>query len=396
MFRIAARIQYRSRWLPDDVLWIDVPGDFSDQVSRTGSPWLAALLPLAMVLGEYIALDLAVDGTLLTHADRLMATWSRWYPELHPIEIRAPIAEPPTAPSSQKTGAFFSGGVDSFYTVLYDRAEGGGTIDELVYIEGADIALDNAAAYQQVMATIERAAQVWRMPVVRTATNLRETRFRETDLNYLSNGSLLAAIGLALEPRYQRLLISSAWPQGTPRPLGSHPETDPLFSTDSLTFVHYGDWADRIPKTEYVSRNPVALENLRVCWESEAGSNCGHCLKCLRTMTVLEIIGALENCPTFAAGSLDLDLVSRQYLGRTELYFQKLIEFANQRGRSDIARAIEAAFARTKRMDRYLLMGMVRAARQRWRHNALARRLTGPLVRKVRPIGRRLNKRFPW
>ncbi len=265
-----------------------------------------------------------------------------------------------------------------------------------MFIEGADVALDNQTARQQVMASIARASRAWGTPVVTTATNLRETRFRETDLNYLSNGSLLAAVGLALEPHYQQLLISSAWPQGSLRPLGSHPDTDPLFSTGSLTFVHYGDWADRIPKTEYVSRDPIAMENLRVCWESKDGKNCGHCLKCLRTMAVLEVIGALESCPTFVEGSLDLDLLSRQYLGRTEAYFQKLIEFANQRGRPDVAQAIEAAFARTERMDRFLLLGLVRAARRRWRHNAVARRLIGQLARGARPIGRRLNRLLPW
>ncbi len=111
MFRIAARVQYRSPWLSDDILWIDVPQDLAHQASRTGSPWLAALLPLAMVLHEDIALDQEVDGELLTNAGRLMATWARWYPELHPIEVQAKVAEPPTASSGQMTGAFFSGGV---------------------------------------------------------------------------------------------------------------------------------------------------------------------------------------------------------------------------------------------------------------------------------------------
>jgi hypothetical protein len=325
-----------------------------------------------------------------------MDIWSGWYPDLRPIEIRAQIARPPAETSSHVTGVFFSGGVDSFYSVLYDRAEQGGTIEELIFIDGADIALDNRPAFRRVMESIERVAQAWRLPVVTMATNLRETRFRETDLNYLSNGSLLAAVGLALEPRYHKILISSAWPQGVDRQLGSHPETDPLFSTGSTTFVHYGDWADRIAKTEYVSHDALALHNLRVCWESDDAGNCGRCLKCLRTMAVLDITGALPNCRTFPTPSLDLGLLRRQYLGREELYFEKLIEFADERGRPDVAGAIRAAFARTKRIDRVLLLGVVRSARRRWRHNAFIRRLAGPIVRPARQLARRLNRRLPW
>jgi len=396
MYRIAARIRYRSRWIPDDTLWIDVPAALAGQASRTGSPWLAALLPLGMVLHEDIELDQPVDENLLAHAEQLMDIWSGWYPDLKPIGIRAQIARPPAETSSRVTGVFFSGGVDSFYSVLYDRAEQGGTIDELIFIDGADIALDNRPAFGRVMESIERVAQAWRLPVVTMATNLRETRFRETDLNYLSNGSLLAAVGLALEPRYHKILISSAWPQGVDRQLGSHPDTDPLFSTGSTTFVHYGDWADRIAKTEYVSHNTLALENLRVCWESDDAGNCGRCLKCFRTMAVLDISGALPNCRTFPTPSLDLGLLSRQYLGREELYFEKLIEFADERGRPDVAGAIRAAFARTKRIDRVLLLGVVRSARRRWRHNAFIRRLAGPIVRPARQLARRLNRRLPW
>ena len=70
--------------------------------------------------------------------------------------------------------------------------------------------------------------------------------------------------------------------------------------------VHDGAEAERIDKARKLMESPVALRNLRVCFETpEGGYNCGRCEKCFRTMATLRILGVLDRA-TFDH-PLDLD-----------------------------------------------------------------------------------------
>lgn len=67
----------------------------------------------------------------------------------------------------------------------------------------------------------------------------------------------------------------------------------PLVSVDGLRFHHSGGEASRIEKVEYIADFPVVQRSLTVCGSLDAG-NCGNCVKCLRTMAELNSIGKLE------------------------------------------------------------------------------------------------------
>lgn len=387
--RLRATVQVRyGAWLarPEEI-WIEVPADQQDQISQLGNPWLAALLPLAFVTGEAIEMESPVDSVLVENARQLQSIWSRWYPHFSQVPIVCDKIEfdPPTG--RRRTGCFFSGGADSTYSVLYDRNEGHAIIDELILLHGADISISNQSAFQLARDITNRFAMKQNIPVLEIGTNLRESRFELANWTLLSSTALPAAAGLLLEDRYERLLLSSTWTAAHQRPLGSHPATDPLFSTGRTELVHYGDWIARPYKLEFISQFPGYLQNLRVCWESESGENCGHCPKCVRTMAVLETLGELRGAATFKVEELDLELLRHQYIGRDRAAFETARGFAMEHGREDVAGAIEAAIQRTEKLNRYLVGGLA-WMREQTRMNPTAR----ILFRRVMPWFRRMGE----
>ena len=64
--------------------------------------------------------------------------------------------------------------------------------------------------------------------------------------------------------------------------------------------IHDASDVTRSEKIASISRNPIAMRTLRVCWENRNGAyNCGQCEKCLRTLVALRLAGALDRCSTF-------------------------------------------------------------------------------------------------
>lgn len=371
---------------PPETLWFDLPVRDDNDVSTTGEPWLAALLPVAATLHEPLRLPLPVDARLLENLRELLRIWTAWYPSLAMVPIEA---EPCDAPPRGRTMAFFSGGVDSFFTALRHGA-GDGTprterIDDLVFVHGFDIRLANERALGNVLPVLERAADALGKPLLTVTTNLRETVFGATDWNQLSHGAALAAVALAMGPRYSTALVPSSAGYRDLRFWGSHPLTDPLFTSSRTRIVHDGPAFMRAEKTEYVAQSDIALGALRVCWRSDDGWNCQACNNCYRTMLTLEALGVLDRSATFDRARLDLDRASRIFCPRSYdiRQFGYVRDLAARCGRPDIVRAVERSLARSARLSRRI--AFVRRLRDRplfWRWApAIERRmLTGWLL----------------
>src|SRR5512135_307798 len=96
--------------------WFEVSERHADRLSTSGNPWLACLLPLAASRGEALRVHLPVDPTLLANARRIIEVWASWG-RGRPIRIEAETQPTPLGIAVRQTGAFFSGGIDSFYMV---------------------------------------------------------------------------------------------------------------------------------------------------------------------------------------------------------------------------------------------------------------------------------------
>ena len=378
--RLSGDIRYQDGG--SEEIWLDVPESFASALSVTGDPFLAWLAPAAASTGEPLRLNFETDRDLLENIRHVMRVWRSWYPALRDVEVDGPHYRKAEAPAA-RIASFFTGGVDSFFTVLRHHA-GQGTpssvhIDDLVFVHGFDVPIGNAVAFGHVRDLLCRVADRLQKPLLTAATNLRETRFGAADWSRLSHGAALAGVGHALGKRYGTFLIASSGGYRDLRPWGSHPLTDPMFTSSTVRIVHDGADFMRVEKTEYVAQIPLALQHLRVCYRSSDGGNCGECNGCYRTMLALEALGVLVRCDTFDRGVLDLRRASRVYCAHDYdvRQFRYVRELAVRASRQDIATAVDHSLRRSRRLARQL--GYL----DRVRHLPVAWRLVPALERRL-------------
>jgi hypothetical protein len=356
--RLSATVSYDGDGAAPESIWVEVPPAHADSLRPTADFAVAFQAPVAATLREHLIVDGALDAQLAAGVQEVTRVWRSWYPELAEVAIDASRGESPPLRGDRGIASFFSGGVDSFFTVLR-HAAGQGTptnveIDDLILIHGFDIPLVNERGFAAVHESLGKAAAALGKQLVPVATNVRESRFRETDWSRVSHAAALAGVAHALGAAYETVLIGSSAGYRDLRFWGSHPLTDPMLSSSTTRLLHDGPAFMRVEKTEWITRSPVALQHLRVCYKSEDGGNCGACNNCYRTMLALDALGALQRCVTFAPGALDLRRVERIFCRHDYdiRQFGYVLDLARARGRGDIARAVQRALAGSNTLRR--------------------------------------------
>jgi hypothetical protein len=355
---VRANVVCDDRTMPAEVYWIDVPCAYSDYLSDSGNAWLTLLLPVAVHLGEPLVISKPVDRELLVNAHELMRVWKCWYPHLKSVQIEAEIQEPPTERAAVATAAFFSGGVDAWFTLLTHNGGSNGParirIDDLLCVWGLDIPLENPGEFRSLRDALVRATPELAADFVEVGINLQQTKwFTKAEWGPVAHGSVLASIGHALSRRYSRVLIPSTHRYDDSIPWGSHPLTDPLLSSVLTKIIHDGAGFSRVEKTEALLKSEAALKSLQVCWDTRAYRNCEACSKCYRTMTTLFLLGALDRCPRFSARTIDKRKLAR-ILSRDEsdrAFLREVRDLAVRTGHPDITRAIDRSLRRSRRLD---------------------------------------------
>lgn len=311
--QLQARVQSDSLESPFQ-LWYRFPSGFKKYLNdQNGNPFLAGLLVIAMKTGETLEVAAPVSPTLLSGTQRIQELLLSWYPSLSKVQVRAPQPyRHQQTREHRRVGLFFSMGVDSFYTLLKNNEQQSDQIiSHLILIRGFDIYMEkwNNELYPTVLRNANRVARNLRKQVIPVATNIRDLSDPAVKWGPLYFGSALASIGLALDGLLEAVYVAGGMTYDVLSPWGSHPDLDPLWSTETLKFIHDGCEADRMSKIRLISRFPVALETLRVCfYNPENMYNCGKCEKCLRTMVGLHIAGSLEKCTTFPH-EIDVELL---------------------------------------------------------------------------------------
>src|SRR5208337_2670196 len=124
---------------------------------------------------------------------------------------------------------------------------------------------------------------------------------------------------------------------------------DPLWSTETTTFIHYCYGISRVEKARSLADNPLAQEYLRVCWENRNGEyNCGRCNKCIQTMLALHLAGALSkfNFPTTLTPEL---VYSMDYDAHWIVisHLEQILHELQQREDNQLANALSHAIRKT-------------------------------------------------
>lgn len=260
------------------------------------------LLP-AMFAGMDMAAEAPMCATWLDNNRRVRELACQWW-NLRDIRIRAashagsPGISKAGAARRDRVGLFFTGGVDSFYSLVssLDR------VDALIFVEGFDIPLSDTARLAETKDLCRSIATESSKRFITLRTNLRQHP-AVNDLAWgMTHGSALATIGHILGGELDEIRIATT---DAPPPHGSHPLLDKWWSSQAVAFVSDGTGASRLEKVVGIKDHPLVHQHLRVCWENRnADLNCGVCEKCVRTQAQFAAAGTLGDLRTFPAGDL--------------------------------------------------------------------------------------------
>jgi hypothetical protein len=254
-----------------------------------------ALLP-ALHHRASVSIDARLDATWLSGTSRLPAIYAEWwgYPDTYPIVHGGPC-EPGAGPASG-TAACFTGGLDSFHTLLTS----GDRLDHLVFVHGYDMSLDDHVRISAFERSFREVARRTGKRAVLLRTNLRDHPACASVSWDRTHGAALASAGHVLAREIGTLVIPSSYRIAHLIPWGSHPLTDPLWSSSRMSVVHDDATLSREEKMLRIVHEPIVWENLRVCWENLAPTgNCSRCRKCVRAMIAIAAYGRLADFTVF-------------------------------------------------------------------------------------------------
>ncbi len=287
-WELSARVRTETSAVVDGRLGFRVSGAAvtpADDDPVDASPFVPALLLAAMLTGEGLEIDGSVSPRLIGGAVQAMAVYRNFYGTpgrpLELVTLEATTREPAPAPDAR--AAFFTGGLDSWFTALTRPVDALITVPSLHHRAEPGVRrrwADETRASVETLGirgiTVETNWVELLAPIVVTNKGL---------------GAVLAAVGLAVGIGFREVLISAGVSLAIARRNHSHPVLDALWSTERTEIVHDRPELNRLDKARVLASSPRALDRLKVCMRSVDG-NCGRCEKCLRTMVVLQLAGA--------------------------------------------------------------------------------------------------------
>jgi hypothetical protein len=371
---------------PPFTIWHRFPSECQG-VSAVAEPFLTALLVPCMRQKEDVTVHGRVSAKLLASVGTLMDIFASWDSSLSRISIDADETYAADR-GGNCIGAYFSCGVDSFYTLLKNMEEhprDENSITHLLIMRGFDLNLteEHDALWDRLVRTAEHAARETGKRLIPVVTNAREHidqytwgRYPPGDLwGRCAHGGLLASIGLSLGRDFSMIIVPASYSYAQLFPWGSHPLLEPLWSTEALEVAHDGCECARTQKiARQIARSPLALEILRVCW-SGTDYNCCTCEKCLRTVIALDLVGALDRCRAFELPlSRETCIRLRIQKDKDLVYWSELAAEAGRAGRADLQKMIELCLSNPKTVPRRIKREFDRFVE---RISDLRRRLTG-------------------
>ena len=340
-------------------LWFALPARHERHVTDRADGFAAALLPLAMALGEPMRVEGALSYRLAAGMREYQRIQSAWKPELfREVEIEcAGLEAAVRAGGPRGVGLAFSGGVDSFYTLRGHLEENEPyapfRVTHCVMINGFDEDgdLEDTGSFAAIQRVYEPMMAAHGVEVLTVRTNLLRVLGRPVRAQ--SFAAFLTAPALLLGGLVARYYVSSGCKFTTMGlyPDGSHVILDHLLATETMETSHEDANVTRLEKILALSRWPDTYARLRVCFGAtgvqpgqDAIANCCACEKCVRTMVSLDLAGALRNYSCFPRPLTRRAVRSMSYAdGRGRLFMPEIIELADRLGRKAVATDLRLA-----------------------------------------------------
>jgi len=352
--RVSAYIEVETKKEYSDTLWYEFDKEFEDYISPNSNGFVAAVLFLAMYLGEDVEVKGTMSPKLAYGLKTFQGYFNFWLPDdFRVVEIRCKqleIEERITA----GVMCTFSGGVDSLYTLYQHLPENEGNplhqLTHCLLLDGFALPRTDELnhSYQIISESYEKLTRKLGLKLVFVASNIADL-YQGKLHTMQTDGPVLASVPLILGRLVSAFHIASSTTYVHMPPVAINPITTPLLSTEELTVTLHGSETSRLDKTLAISNWPETYTTLRVCWEDFGVKNCCKCEKCLRTMITLDAAGVLSRYKTF-------DLPLKRSMARSwplykpyiSLFAREIIDYAKTRGRNKIVFDVRFAMVRSK------------------------------------------------
>lgn len=309
--------RYRTDFLTDKescILWFSVPKEYQEALcSERSDAFVVACLYFAMMAEEDIICDVPITENLLYQINHVLIPAMDYESHgLKRIYIKADEA-PEIAKIAGFNGTGVSCGVDSFSTILLHLEKDMPANQRLTHVAVFNTGALNYAGFGKEVPLAEwrlktldefegrieigkKVADELKLGFIDVDSNLPE--FYQGAFSYSHTLRNCSAV-LATQKMWGNYYYASAgWGIQLMPSLYSDACTSdlivlPNISLPALHFYSGGMSMRRLDKTQYISDKPIVQKYLNVCaYEVE---NCGHCVKCIRTMLALDILGKLAD-----------------------------------------------------------------------------------------------------
>jgi len=332
--RVTVELDTAFPLLPDTFpLWYEVPAEHKEALpTEQGDAFLVGLLFLAMRLHEDVKVRAPTSPRLMRGLREYQRIFEAQFDYLKAVDLQHEGHARP-ARTGTGTGTFFSGGVDSFFT-LWSHLEGREPIPDYqithgLFIDGFDTKRPGTSTFQTAFSAYKSLFDDLGCTLIPVRTNLKTYINNETVGWRAAHGAFLMSIALLVQSALDVCYVPSTEQYGDDANFkyGSNPLVDHLLSTDRLELIHDGAWASRPEKTATIAEWPATHDHLYVCFDRKNASleNCCRCEKCIRTMIALKIEGRLDQYSTFP-----LPLEHRHIRGWELPYFNVSGGFADE------------------------------------------------------------------
>jgi hypothetical protein len=329
---------------------IDIDGEITEVFLRTvrpirsprrwGDVWAPFGLFPGMRLKQGIRLNVPASRRRrknLSSAQSVLV--SRFPDEFVTVKLTAPRGGFGFPRQKRHVGQFFTGGVDSFYTMLTNPQ-----VDFLVY--AFDFVNEPIRITEILRPHLRAIADHYGKELIELEYNARAALDPFADWGKQSYPSVLSSFAAFLSGELHEMIIPSQYAGTATEFWGDHPDINDWWAPGDVSYVYDSGDVSRFVKTALIAKDEFARDHLRVCWQATDRLNCGHCEKCIRTRTALDII-----VPGVVTAGFPAPLDVKEVSGLTfphvivhEMWMDNL-NAALAAGRHDLARAIEKAFA---------------------------------------------------
>jgi hypothetical protein len=326
-------------------------------LAASGEPFLGVALLEAMARNADLRIDPAISLSAKLHGklQELQSIYACWSSDLHRINVHARID--PRKRDYERVASFFSAGVDGSHTLLRNMDD----ITHPIMLSGFDAAGTDRASWLRAVEKQNAFARMVGKELIPIETNVRWWISKRKIAWDFAHGLILSSLGSLVKAG--RIYVPSSHTYNELFPWGSHPLTDPMWSTESTEVIHDGAGFRRGEKMKDLCGDQRILDNLKVCWKSIL-ENCGECPKCIRTMTALYLLGASSQALP------KLDLAALKSLRATDESGATFLEDAMILARNAENRRVLKTLRRYYRwyqlslvvpmLDRFLLGGVLR------------------------------------